>query len=109
MITLILDAAYNLEVTILNDNDIVTEKKSEEKVADRFMLLIDEALKESKLSFEDINQMMINIGPGSFTGLRVAVSVIKGLSFNKKIDVYTYDTFDYVDDHIDKTIVLPAF
>ena len=53
--------------------------------------------------------MMINIGPGSFTGLRVAVSVIKGLSFNKKIDVYTYDTFDYVDDHIDKTIVLPAF
>ena len=55
MITLILDAAYNLEVTILNDNDIVTEKKSEEKVADRFMLLIDEALKESKLSFEDIN------------------------------------------------------
>lgn len=42
--------------------------------------MIDSALKLSSLTFEDIDLYAATIGPGSFTGIRIGVSVIKGFA-----------------------------
>ena len=109
MITLILDAAYNLRVTILKDDMIVIENKSDEKVADKFMFMIDQAVKEAGLSITNIDKIALNIGPGSFTGLRVAASVVKGLAFRKNVEIFTFTSFDYISANDEEAIVIPAF
>lgn len=42
--------------------------------------MIDSALKLSGLTFDDIDVYAATIGPGSFTGIRIGVSVIKGFA-----------------------------
>lgn len=51
------------------------------------LLLIDKLLKKHKLQIKDINQIEINQGPGSYTGIKVGVSVANALGFSLKIPV----------------------
>lgn len=44
------------------------------------MPLIDTALKFSSLKMSDVNRILISNGPGSFTGIRIALSAAKGLA-----------------------------
>ena len=41
---------------------------------------IEKVLSGCRISLEDIDILAVNIGPGSFTGLRIAVATAKGLS-----------------------------
>lgn len=49
--------------------------------------LIIESLKKSKLSFDEIEAIEINPGPGSFAGLRTGFSVVNALGWSLKIPV----------------------
>jgi tRNA threonylcarbamoyladenosine biosynthesis protein TsaB len=62
--------------------------------ADRIHTLINRALKESGLSLDDINIFACSIGPGSFTGLRVGIATLEGLSFSLSRPIYGIPTFD---------------
>lgn len=42
--------------------------------------MIDALLSSTKLSLSDIDYFAVNTGPGSFTGIRIGVSVIKGMA-----------------------------
>lgn len=44
-------------------------------------LLIEEALQEAHLEMEQLDCFCVDEGPGSYTGLRVGMSVAKGLAF----------------------------
>lgn len=41
---------------------------------------LDKCLNELKLSLRDINEIVITIGPGSFTGIRIALCIAKVIS-----------------------------
>ncbi|HEY7556465.1 MAG TPA: tRNA (adenosine(37)-N6)-threonylcarbamoyltransferase complex dimerization subunit type 1 TsaB [Candidatus Binatia bacterium] len=43
--------------------------------------LIDSALKVAALNVNDISAFAVAIGPGSFTGLRIGLSTVKGLAY----------------------------
>ena len=47
------------------------------------MELIDAALKLAGICVDDIDAFAVSHGPGSFTGIRIGVSAVKGLSFPK--------------------------
>lgn len=49
--------------------------------ASRLSPFVDEMLKETSLSMNDIDAVAVSGGPGSYTGLRVGVSTAKGLCF----------------------------
>lgn len=42
--------------------------------------MIDALLSSTKLELSDIDVFAVNVGPGSFTGIRIGVSVIKGMA-----------------------------
>ena len=44
-------------------------------------------------SLENINGILVNQGPGNFSGLRGSISVSKGISLAKKINLFGYNTF----------------
>lgn len=50
---------------------------------------IDELLKRNKISINKIDEIIIGVGPGSYTGTRIAVTVGKMLSLSKNITLKT--------------------
>ena len=51
-------------------------------------------LKSLKLSFSDIELFATSVGPGSFTGVIIGVSLIKGLAFGKNLPCVEVSTLE---------------
>ena len=49
--------------------------------AERLHVYIDAVLKEADVKSEDLSAIAVSKGPGSYTGLRIGVSAVKGLCF----------------------------
>ncbi len=47
-----------------------------------------------KLKQTDIDAYVVNIGPGSFTGIRISINTIKTLSFVTKKPIYTFNSLE---------------
>ena len=73
-------AEYRLEMTMAH--------------AERLMVLIDRVLGDNGRSLDDLDALAVSIGPGSFTGLRVAVNTVKGLAVGKPIPVAAVPTLE---------------
>ncbi len=61
--------------------------------AEKLMPAIDELLSTSK--FSDIGQIYVIKGPGSFTGLRVGVTVANTISYLTGAKIFAPSTFEY--------------
>ena len=48
-------------------------------------LLVSDLLDKTGVSLDELGAVAINLGPGSYTALRVGLSVAKGLCFGKDI------------------------
>ncbi len=60
--------------------------------SENLAIFIDEILKESSLTYEQLNAVLISKGPGSYTGLRIGISLAKGLCFSLQIPLISVDT-----------------
>lgn len=49
--------------------------------------LIQELLKKQNITLQDLNEIKVNSGPGSFTGLRVGVTIANTLGTQLKIPI----------------------
>lgn len=57
---------------------------------------IDKALKEAHRELKDIDGVVVSIGPGSYTGLRIGVSTAKSLAYSLEIPVITVSTLESI-------------
>jgi len=99
MVTLAINtASRNTQIALLQDNKILKEKEwvSANDESEKLMPEIDKLLKNKKLKYSDLNEIIVVKGPGSFTGLRVGVSVANAISYVQKIPVYGVDTFNFL-------------
>ena len=55
---------------------------------------IDSLLKWTGKKLDEIENVIVSIGPGSFTGVRIAISVVKGLFFGKNLNFYEVNELD---------------
>ncbi len=62
--------------------------------SERLMPSIDRLLREASLSIDNIQGIALALGPGSFTGLRIGVSTVKGLAYALKVPVVGVPTLD---------------
>lgn len=53
---------------------------------------IDHALKLCGYSPQDLEAIVLAIGPGSFTGLRIGLATAKGIAYGREIPIYTFDS-----------------
>jgi tRNA threonylcarbamoyladenosine biosynthesis protein TsaB len=65
----------------------IFEAEAKEGSSQKLLSFIDEKLKEEGASIDKITEIEVNIGPGSFTGLRVGVSVANTLGWALGIPV----------------------
>ena len=57
--------------------------------------LINDFLISYRLKITDISRIYVNIGPGSFAGIRNSCSIVKAFNVAKKIDYYCYSLNDF--------------
>ena len=74
--------------------------------------MIDFCLKNANITFSDIEMAAISAGPGSFTGVRIGVATLKGLTFTKPdvpcVGVSALESLAYNLDFTSGCIVLPV-
>ena len=67
------------------------------KQSENILFEIDDLLNQVGISFQDIDDVGVVVGPGSFTGIRIGVALVKGLCANKKdLKIIPISTFDFM-------------
>ena len=99
MNSLIVDAASDkIFLTFIFSENIYTCSHENSKINfEKLMILINEFLKNNKSSLDEIGNIYVNRGPGSFAGIRNSLSTIKALFLIKKIDYYCFSFTDFKD------------
>ncbi len=79
---LLLDTATNIEIVALSYNDVVADKTMQTHYSHSVTLFdtIDSACKELNTTIHSIQCIGVGIGPGSFTGIRIAVTTARMLA-----------------------------
>lgn len=90
MISLFIDTSISFPtISLVRDDEVLYEFHEEIKsdMSSRILPIIDEGLKKTNLTLNSIDNIFVVTGPGSFTGVRIGVTIAKTLawSLNKKI------------------------
>ncbi len=82
-------SSKNASVSLLEDDKLIKElnNTNERTHSEKLMPLIDELLNECNATLSDINLIACDVGPGSFTGIRIGVATVKALSEVNKIPI----------------------
>lgn len=56
--------------------------------------IIDTVLVNAKVEINRVKSVAISMGPGSFTGLRIGLSAVKGIAFGANLPIIPVPTFD---------------
>lgn len=108
MISLFLDTSSSiLRIYLVKNSDILFSEEliTKNNHSEFFLPLIQKSLEESNIKPEDVDKIYTVIGPGSFTGTRIGVTVSKtfAYSINKnvipvsslKMQVLDFNDYDY--------------
>lgn len=77
-----------ITVALKDGNEVVKSLSIKNEYGSQVLLpLIDRVLKTENLKYEDLDGVEVETGPGSFTGIRVGVSVANALGFALNIPV----------------------
>ena len=90
-----LETATNLcSVALCDSSGVISLRESDDQKSHASLLtvFIDEVLKENNLRAKDLNAVAVSKGPGSYTGLRIGVSVAKGIAYGLSIPLVGIET-----------------
>jgi tRNA threonylcarbamoyladenosine biosynthesis protein TsaB len=103
MVVLGIETATLIEgVAVIDGDRVVAEHRSHvgSTHAERLVPTILQTLGASGFSMKEVDGIAISIGPGSFTGLRIGLSAVKGLSLARGIPVAAVPTLDGLAYHV---------
>lgn len=97
MIVLSIDSSSKVAtVALLKDDILLSEYVLNDKREHSVLLMpmIENILKENNLTVDDIDGYVVSKGPGSFTGLRIGMATVKGLSFGSNKPYISISSLD---------------
>lgn len=90
MTTLFIDTSNNKQITVSLEVHGEKDSRSKEVGRERSQLvlpLIKELLNDHHLTMKDIKKIQVELGPGSFTGLRVGVAIANTLGLVLQVPI----------------------
>jgi tRNA threonylcarbamoyladenosine biosynthesis protein TsaB len=92
-------------VGLIDDESIISEYLLNIPIthSERLLGTIELILKEARFAIGDLDGWAISLGPGSFTGLRIGVSTVKGLALATQKPVAGVSTLDVLAYQISST------
>lgn len=111
MISLFLNTSSNfLHIALIKENEVLQEKylKLDKALSKEALINIKYLSEECNLKPSDIKEIICVRGPGSFTGLRVGVTIAKTYAYflNKKL--YSVSSLDVMATSINDEIIVPV-
>jgi tRNA threonylcarbamoyladenosine biosynthesis protein TsaB len=67
------------------DNQVFLQTERKRSHADELLSLINASLDQAALTLPECAAIAVNVGPGSFTGIRIGIAVAQGLAFGAEI------------------------
>jgi tRNA threonylcarbamoyladenosine biosynthesis protein TsaB len=94
MILCIETATPVCSVALCNSSGVISHRESHEHKshATQLTIFIEDLLKEAGISSSDLEAVAVSKGPGSYTGLRIGVSVAKGIAYGVSVPLIGIDT-----------------
>ena len=95
ILSLGIDTLNGFSISVMNvpNNVIIGYKTIEGNLSNtsyKLFAVINELFSELSIDYNHINQIACYAGPGSFTGIRVGISALKGMRIaNDKLDIYS--------------------
>ncbi len=119
MTVLAIDTATKVCSTALIQNDTLLAELSEvapQQHAELLLPFVEKVMNQAGKEVSMLDRIAVSIGPGSFTGLRIGLSVAKGIAVGAKIPVIpvptmeaiAYNVFRLTADNIIVSVILPA-
>ena len=83
-------------VTLSNDHQILflKEEIGHNIHSSKLTVFISELTKESGIALKDLDAIIVSKGPGSYTGLRIGVSIAKGLAYSLDLPLISVNTLE---------------
>lgn len=99
MIDLFIDTSYKiLCVGVLRNGCLIDKIQivSEFNFSEKLIPIIDEMINKNNLKFSEINKIYVTVGPGSFTGIRIGVTVAKMMGFALNIGIIPLSSLEFM-------------
>lgn len=109
MIQLFMDTSYKtMTIAIIENDKIVSfyHEHSFKTQSELAMPTLDKMVTEANIKPNQIDEMIITSGPGSYTGVRIAMSIAKTLSAISDIKVKTITSLELFVSSNEKTLVV---
>ena len=93
---LIIDAANEKIIFKIIDNDKIytNDYENSRKNFDRFAILLFKFLSKKMVSFDIVDKVLINLGPGKYSSIRSSISTLKALNLIYKFKIYGFSSKD---------------
>ncbi|MEC7212455.1 MAG: peptidase M22 [Pseudomonadota bacterium] len=78
----------------INKDFFIHKLKNVKNNNDKLVLEVINFLKTHKAKIDNNFSVIVNQGPGSFSGIRISLAVAKGLEISKKVQLYGYNNED---------------
>ena len=112
MLTLCMDTAYKyLSLALIKDDEVIAAYDEEcfKHQSEEIFVRLKELFKKVNLDPLAIDSICISEGPGSYTGVRIAMTIAKVIGSIQKLDVYTISTLNlYANDEEDALVIMDA-
>lgn len=109
---LIIDCSAGMYVSVFTDDkDFECIDINEKRHSDELLISVDSLLRQADLRINEIENICVCIGPGSFTGVRVAISICKGLAIGLKSKIFALSNLDIfnVENKENSILILDGF
>ena len=94
---LVLDTSNKyLYIAVMEDEQIIKEciKEGNNNHSETLIKVLEETLQEVKLNINDIDEVYVGRGPGSYTGIRVACTFAKVFTFIRQKKLFSFSSLD---------------
>ena len=91
---------------ISEDREYINKHDNCRENFDELVKIVFNFLKENNINMSKIDNIFINQGPGKYTSIRSAISIVKALKISNKVNIYGYYSTQIINNNYDILIKL---
>ncbi len=86
------------EICFFSENQLLTRQiyYKKQQFSDFIPYKLKQVKDELGLKYSDLTGVVVNVGPGSYTGVRIGVSIAKTIAYSLNIPIYAFISLDAI-------------